>query len=298
QNIAISHWTPVSLKTKSTRMNATARHLSQERAIRYSKKFHIEEILTTYPNVIPFYMNYIVSKFGLEKESVTVRPWYDIAHSQTSFPKNLDDAGYLFSTDKDGKEVIQALNQVTDALNLYAKNKKYPLTYAIYVRFFQGTRGGLSTSQHADQQYVCAFDMVSHPTIPGYLEFKKDMQHFFMNELHAKPHWGKHIPLEVDYAKMYGENFVSFKKSLSDWYKDCKMDIQKSPFLNTFHSTILQIPEKVKPIFERDKKPPLSHEKLHPQHVKKFAGQLFNEVRKDKTNPAAEEFLQVLKKIR
>ncbi len=298
KNITIAKWRPVPLDAKNTEMNPEIRHFNQERMIQYSDKFNIEEILSNYPKIIPYYMNYIVSNFAPEKESVTVRPWYDIAHSQTSFPKNLDDAGYLFETDKEGTEVITALTTVTKTLKTYADNKKFPLTYAIYLRFFQGTNGGLSTSTHRDDKYICAFDMVSHPTIPWYPEFKKEMQNFFIESLHAKPHWGKHIPLDVNYANIYGKNFKNFKNTLEHWYEDCKMDVNKSPFLNKFHESILQISEKNTYSFEREKKPPLKHEKPAAPHIKKLVKQLLFEVQKDKNNASAQELIKALRKIR
>lgn len=296
-NITIAKWQPVSLDSKNTKMDVALRHFHQKRSIRYSDKFQIEEILSAHPKIIPFYMNYIVSNFALDKDSVSVRPWYDIAHSQTSFPRNLDDAGYLFETNKKGDEVIKALNTVSETLKNYAENKKYPLTYAIYLRFFQGTNGGLSTSIHSENKYICAFDMVSHPSIPGYPDFKRDMQKYFMESLHAKPHWGKHIPLDVNYAEVYGKNYNDFKKTLQHWYQECKMDVNKSPFLNKFHETILRTSEKSTPLFEREKKHPATHEKTSTGHLKKYTRQFFKEINKEKDNPAAKELALMLKKI-
>jgi hypothetical protein len=298
-NVSIIKWHPQSLTTKVTEKNVALKPFKQESMIRLSKKFFVEEILQSYPHIIPSYMKYIVSTFALKKENSMIGDWPSIAHYQTSYPRKIDDTGYLFAIDKDGKEAQAALLKVEDTLHRYAQKHIYPVTYAIYLRFFQGTQGGLSTSQSEDKKMICAFDIVSNPHIQGYTEFKNEMQDYFITKLHAKPHWGKSIPLHLNYAKIYGESFYTYKNALVNWHKDCKMDVMKSPFLNKFHETILQLPEKNIAPFEREKKSPLTNEKIKPKKLKTLAGKLFQEMNKtEKNNPHAIEFINELRKIK
>ena len=84
--------------------------------------------------------------------------------------------------------------------------------------------------------------MVSSLGIRGYEQFKSEMKDFFINELKALPHWGKYVPSELDYEKLYGENFIEFKNALARWCEAHHLKIDKLPFLNEFFCRILKFP--------------------------------------------------------
>lgn len=169
-------------------------------------------------------------------DTISIAPLPDVVHSRTAFPKDIDDADFLFTFKSDGFKVIRAIQFVVDCLNRYANKGEYPIVDAIYLRFFKGTNGGLSTSSHDDDEFICAFDLVSVSSIPGYVDFKKEIVNFFMNELHARPHWGKTVPLSVDYAKLYGKRYQDYMRALTAWHETCYVSIENNPFFKSLFS--------------------------------------------------------------
>jgi len=300
-NLAIIKWKPVPLDTKDTPSYPLLKKFAHEIAIRLSEHYNMDALLEHHSHLIPYYTKYLVSKFGISKsDNVVIGPWPDIVHYQKAYPTHIDDADYLFQVSEDCKEIKSALTHAVTMLDRYAKKNQYPITHAIYIRFFHGTNGGLSTSEHDEKKYICGFDMVSNPNIQGYREFKKEMQDYFIDKLKSKPHWGKSVPYSIDYAKLYGKNFSMFKKTLINWYKECKIDVTKSPFLNTFHSVILQIPKKPVTFFERTKKDPLTLEKKKPenlQQIKQHVLTYLKATEEDPMDPHAKSFMNALKKI-
>jgi len=108
---------------------------------------HITDLLREFPVIIPYYMRYLVSRVAIgSKDNISVGPWYTM-HYQTAFPWDIDDADYLFKVSQDSREISAALEKIVATLTNDTKNHRYPVIDAVYMRMFQGTNGGLSTSQ-------------------------------------------------------------------------------------------------------------------------------------------------------
>jgi len=74
-------------------------------------------------------------------------------------------------------------------------------------------------------------------------KFKEQMQEYFIDgTLQSKPHWGKYIPADINYAKMYGKNFTQFNDTLKNWYSDHGLKLENSMLLNSFFCQILKLP--------------------------------------------------------
>jgi hypothetical protein len=242
-NVIIYSWTPVDKNTPDENSFPRLAHLTQQLEINLEKNLHVTDLISQFSHLIPYYTRYLLSNIAIGKEDKkSIGPWHTV-HYQTAFPKNIDDADYLFQVGKDSSEIVVAMEKIVNTLSKFAANEKYPIVDAIYLRFFAGTNGGLSTSAHKEGNYVCGLDMVSSNNIPGYQEFKSLMAHYFINsEIAAKPHWGKYVPLTVDYREMYGKNYDIFVQALSDWYQNHNIKIENSMFLNQFHCEVLQLP--------------------------------------------------------
>lgn len=240
KNVIIYRSTPVSMKEPDVNMNSVLAHFGQDVEVEMGEALHITNLLRQNANLIPNYMRYIVTQFaiGVRDEKV-LGPWPEVMHYRSAFPSDIDDAGYLFESSVDCHEIVAALINVVETLNIFAKQKQYPITDAIYLRFLRGTNGGLSTSAHAEDKYVCAFDMVSSNGIKGYAEFKQKMSEFFIDEMQAKPHFGKYIPPHFDFEKAYGKDYLEFLKVLKKWYGDHQIEFDKNPLLNAFHQQIV-----------------------------------------------------------
>lgn len=61
------------------------------------------------------------------------------------------------------------------------------------------------------------------------------------NNLRAKPHWEKSLPLNTNYAMLYGDNFKQFMGVAENWYKDVGCTFATSPFMNPFFERIFNI---------------------------------------------------------
>lgn len=242
-NVIIYCWTPVDKNTPDQNSCPQLAHLGQELEIQLEKGLHITDLVRDCSHLIPYYMRYLVSKAAIgDKDMKSVGPWHTV-HYQTAFPRDIDDADYLFEVGEGCNEITTALEKIVTTLTEFSKQKKYPIVDAVYLRLISGTNGGLSTSTHAKGNYVCGLDMVSSNGIPGYTEFKNQMaQYFLEGKLAAKPHWGKYIPLDVDYRKMYGKDFDIFVKTLEEWYRLHDIKIDHSMLLNRFHCDVLQLP--------------------------------------------------------
>ena len=240
KNVIIYRSTPVAKEENDVNMNAVLSHFGQDAEVEMGESLHITDLLRKHPNLIPDYMKYIVSQFAVGvKDAHVLGPWPDVTHYRTAFPRDIDDTDYLFEASADAKEIVAAITRVAESLTEFAKHKQYPITDAIYLRFFKGTNGGLSTSAHAEGRYICGFDMVSSNGMHGYKEFKNEMSHYFLNELNAKPHPGKFIPPEFNYRKAYGKAYDEFIKTLQDWHTKHHIELGKSPLLNAFHEQML-----------------------------------------------------------
>ncbi len=298
RNVALTRWEPVSLDLADNNCsNPTLVHFGQELSVRLCDFFNIPDFLARHKNLIPSYMKYIMSHTIVGKtDTIAVGPWHEIAHARKSYPWNLDDAGYLFRVkDKNCQEIIKAIDYIEKTLAEYAKKNLFPVIDAIYLRLFSGTSGGLSSSPRKKDEYICALDIVSSDNTPGYKNFKKDTEKFFSEELEAKPHWGKTIPLDKDYAAMYGDEFKKFIEVLRRWHQDCGMELTDSPLLTDFFSQILQLTPTPSAKEEQEEKAPAFDLTL-PSHV--MAKKLLDEVKKDEHgNPHAQEFKRNLERI-
>src|SRR5579872_2506309 len=210
-------------------------------------------------------MKYLIERMEVgNKDTISVGPWPDIAHYQTAYPWGLDDADYLFNTlGKSCDEIIKAIKHVCDRLDDYARQKKYPVIDAIYLRLFKGTNGGLSTSATKEGEHVCGFDIVSNANIPGYAAFKAEMEQFFSEELGARPHWGKTVPLNKNYAELYGKQYEIFMRALKTWHEQSGLSLENSPFMNAFFRSILQLPAMSDLKTEREEK---QEKEIKPSH--------------------------------
>lgn len=244
KNVVIYNWMPVDKDMKAYNNSPLLSSLAQQLEIKSEKAFQITNLFRTNPDIIPCFMRHLVTKAAIgSKDEHSIGPWPSV-HYQTEFPRDIDDADYLFEVSKDCNEIVKALEAIVSSLTRFAAKGQYPVTSAMYFRFFDGTNGPLSSSVHAEGKKVCGLDMVSSNGIAGYSEFKREMAEYFIyGELHSKPHWGKYVPLEVDYRKMYGaERFDSFVNTLESWYQDNNIKISHSMLLNSFLCKILQLP--------------------------------------------------------
>lgn len=159
----------------------------------------------------------------------------DITHYQVAFPRELSDLSFMFPVKNSSKEIIANLLQfVEELLKTYGDKKIYPVTHAIYMRYFKGTRGGLSTSHCEDNEHIVAFEVVTHPKAPGVHSFKMDLINYFREqEIPIKFHWGKEIPVNTQppsplHVEASGSSSnAKGKKEDSD--KDVEVEVQKDP---------------------------------------------------------------------
>lgn len=242
KNVIVYRWRPVELENDDVNTHFLEDKILQALGVSAENVLGVADLLRHYPFIIPYFTRYLVAKFAIgEKDSISVGPWYGM-HYQTAYPWDIDDADYLFQVSEDCNEIISALEKVVTTLTDARNDNKFPITNAIYLRYFQGTNGGLSTSRHEEGKHVCGFDMVSSSGIAGYAEFKEEMKNYFIYELGAVPHWGKYVPDDVDYAKLYKEDFEKFIAVVKKWYEENGMPLEKSMLLNHFLCEVLQLP--------------------------------------------------------
>lgn len=246
-NVIIYGWNPVPKSTPDKNSCPQFAYLSQSLQIKLEEGFKITNLMRKYPHLIPYYMRYLVAGVSIgNKDSESIGPWHTV-HYQTAYPSDIDDADYLFEVGSDFNEMVIALEKIISTLSEFTKKGQYPITDAIYCRMFKGTSGGLSTSTLKNGKFICGLDMVSSNGILGYQEFKKQMKDYFINgKVAGKPHWGKYVPKDVDYKKMYGEGYDQFINAFNEWYRSHGMRVDKSMLLNDFFCDILQIPYHLK----------------------------------------------------
>lgn len=243
KNVIIYRFEPVDTSNPNVNSHLVFSYLLQNLEIFLENKIAIVDLLRAHPHLIPFVMKYIVSQFSIgHKDQLSVGPWYTM-HYQQAYPWDIDDADYLFQVNTKSDQVVTALTSVITSLNQYANRQQYPIIDAVYLRLIKGTNGGLSTSRHDEKSYVCGFDLVSSNGIRGYNDFKQEMSKFFINgDLKALPHWGKFVPLDIDYEVLYGADYHAFKKALVNWYHFHSLSLENSMFLNNFFCQILKMP--------------------------------------------------------
>jgi hypothetical protein len=249
-NVIVYRWRPVSLESPNLNHEEFLSELAQAAEIKLDEAIRIPEILRTYPKLIPFYMRHITAPLSIgEKDQLAVGPWHEMMHYRTSFPQDLDEICGIFPV-KDqpehavqGTEIVKAFEQAITLLAEHAKRGEYPVSYGMYFRFLQGTNGGLSFTSHPEGHHVCAMDLTSNERLPGFAEFKQEMQNFFLNEMNAKFHWGKNAPADLDYAKLYGQAWQDTKHVLETWHHKNHISTVKSTLLNPMFSQVLGYPQ-------------------------------------------------------
>ncbi len=169
-------------------------------------------------------------------------------HYRTAYPHDLDEICGIFPVkdkepgEKKGQEIVKAFKHALTLLDEHAKKGEYPVTYGLYFRYLQGTNGGLSFTAHPEGHHVCAMDLTTIRNAPGFAEFKKNMQKFFVGEMKAKFHWGKNAPTDINYAELYGPAWHDTKRALESWHKLHHISTVKSALLNPMFSETLGYP--------------------------------------------------------
>lgn len=294
KNVIIYGWNRVPKNTPDKNNCQVQKHLSQSMQVKLDAGLKITELLRSNSYLIPYYMRYLIANVAIvNDDSEFIGPW-NMMHSQASYPSDMDDADYLLEIGKDHNEIIIAVEKIIHSLSEFAMKEQYPITDAIYFRVFNGVSGGLSTSTLKEGSSICGIDMVSNIGIPGYQEFKSQMKEYFIyDELAAKPHWGRFVPNDVDYKKMYGEDFEQFFSTLTGWYESHKISMDKNMLLNNFLCDILQMPYHTKYLSVDLSKTNMKCNVRY--HSKKIAETLSKLI--DMKNPEANNLLQRLQEV-
>ncbi len=244
KNVIVYRFNPVDREVDDHNNHPVLSHLAQKFEITLEEGFHVTDLLSLVPELIPDYMRYLVTRGAIgEKDHMIIGDWPNVYHYQVEYPHKINDVDVLFPVSMDSHEIVDAFVKMAQTNEEYAKKGQYPVTFAAYARFIQGTNGGLSTSAHASGQHVCGFDIVSSPGIPGLEAYRNEMFDFLISKLHGKPHWGKYAPEDLDYKKIYGEDMTKFVDTIKQWYAKHGMDLTRSPLLNTFLCHVLDLPE-------------------------------------------------------
>jgi hypothetical protein len=257
-NVEVVIWEPIDtvellVETKNENFNyhPTLKKFTQEALIRLNDGINIPHLLSTHPHLIPYMMKIIADIEIGKSNSKSIGPWGSQVHYQTAYPcpnkpSTLDDVDCLFpTTGKACPEIVTALKETSKKLQEYAKKGLYPVIDAIYLRYFKGFKGGLSTSSFEQGDHVCAFDIVSSANVPGWNDFKMEMMQFFIDKLNAKLHLGKTVlvdgkfPVDNYMQRAYGESYREFIDILQEYYAECKIPVESSPYLNTFNKTLV-----------------------------------------------------------
>lgn len=249
KNVKVMEYKSVPLETEDYNLDVESRQIEQDLEIEIEEGLHVTDILGWFPQLVPAYMKYIVARFAIGEEQVISRgPAPFIYHYQVSYPSKINDFDCLMPVSDDFREMADAFEKVAKETQKAFENGEAPVTYGAYARLFANKKYAASIApgtHHSDKNYVCGFDVVSSPGAVGFEPFRDKMVNYFIRKFGAKLHWGKYVPLDkgIDYAKMYGDDLVQFKKVLLQWHIDNKLDISKSPFLNEFLCSVLDMPE-------------------------------------------------------
>jgi L-gulonolactone oxidase len=164
-----------------------------------------------------------------------------IAHYQVAFPKSIEECSIVFPLTIRTLHTLEAvLRNMHQWIKRSASNQQYPVSYAVYVRFFRGTDGGLSSSaieHRRDEQFVCAVEALTHFGNPYWPAFREQFMELVCSIPGAKFHLGKFVPAGFTVADLYPEKTVlALGKALDRWYEHAP---RKSPFLNEWLRTFL-----------------------------------------------------------
>lgn len=173
-----------------------------------------------------------------------------ITHPQVAFPKTMRDVSYLIPVkDSEAGPVLERiLMEIERLFNVGAKKGEFPITYAIYVRYFAGTSGGLSTSGTvSNDERILAIDMVTHPEAPGIIAFEQQFMAFLkQNRWYPRNHLGKNFPAGVERYDQFldKEEIEQYCQALTRWHQSAAGNdgverLAKSPFLTPYLNTML-----------------------------------------------------------
>ncbi len=245
KNVIVYRYKPVDKAAIDSNHKPAIDRWSQDIQIAAQEIFDIDDLLCAAPSLIPYYMRYLLTRSAIGfEDQIEVGPW-PLFHYQTAFPRKMNDISYVFTVDDaaNNDKIIAAYTKFCLLLGEHAKRGEYPVAYATYGRYFEGTNGGLSISAHQAGEHVFGFDVVSLPGLQGFNKFRQSMSSYLQGDLQGKPHWGKYVPEGVDYTAMYGEAYPAFMEALHKWYRDNSLPLDHSPFLNDFICRILNLPE-------------------------------------------------------
>lgn len=195
-------------------------------------------------DLLPAYMSLIAKAVvALRAEQDEVGLEHHITHYQASFPKKLTDLSFLMPVHKDlaADLLIKCTQKIDKLLAEAAEHGEYPVTYAVYARYFKGTNGGLSTS-HTDlpDDRIVALEMVSHPDAPGLKAFEQTLIAWLKKEgIDHRFHLGKDIPEGTSYADFIPDSqLAKFKEVLSRWY-DGEEKVKQSSLVPPYFQEML-----------------------------------------------------------
>ncbi|HAT8178263.1 TPA: FAD-binding protein [Legionella pneumophila] len=236
RNVRIYRWKPICRDKQDIHNNPLQSGIQQRMTTGLCDFFKIGEFLCQHPSYIPAFTRYISSPIAIGSSSyTTISPWYTSVHHQTEYPHSIEDTGVIFETGEDCKEVIAALEKVFDTLHKNAEEGIYPVIMGIYIRYLQGSNGGISITQHREGFHVCSLDFVSHNEIPGHDTFQKEMLTFFMSKFGARPHLGKALP------EGYSLNCPEYVDALRKWYADNELELSKSILMTPHFRRLIKL---------------------------------------------------------
>ena len=199
----------------------------------------------------------LMQAFEIGPEGTHVRPAREITHYQGAFPRRrLQDISTIYPVDQEISE--ETLSQIylhsEQLIDAAAERGEYPVSYALYTRYFSGTNGGLSTSATTgNHQRVTAFEMVGDPNVPGFTAYRDEMIRYMREDLklNVRFHPGKYIPAGETYENSNPEGVKAFKEVLERWHVDPKtgekLSVKHNPFVTPYDQYMLGYPDVPKP---------------------------------------------------
>lgn len=189
------------------------------------------------PTLIRTFMNIAAMvEIGTKVTEYTTEERF-ISHSQISFPKHMVDLSILFPLKWDNfQNLVSTLEWLEDKLRRYNKDDKFPVTLAIYVRFFKGTNGGFSTSACRDDEFIVALEMATGYPNPYWESFRDTVMEYLADkEPRMKYHLGKYIPRTEDGLKSFydDETWNECYQTIIDWYGS-EDNFKRSPFTTSY----------------------------------------------------------------
>lgn len=267
-NISVKayRWRPVERTSQDVNARSTWAHMRQQiESVICDNVF--SKGLAAFPSFIPTYMQkFMVPSAVGTQTSLSVSSWYSSVHHQTGYPSKLEDTGYLFEVSDDSLEIVKAITKIFETLAELSKSGLYPIIFGMYIRYIQGTNGGLSTSRHADDKHVCTIDLVSNNEIPGVKQLQEILTPFFLTELKAAMHLGKHIP------EGYTVDSLEFKQALDEWYKEHNISAEKNMLFTPYFCKLLNLPySRDLPKLTEMKSPRLFNTKVQQEETRNLA---------------------------